>query len=232
LSSAQVRSELVDALLGIVVGDTRDVNLKQNGMPELTLKVTAKAIKQKELPPLNDEFAKDMGVTSMEELQTQIKKNLESNQRRARRVVLEKQVDDALLLEHPFPLPPSFVKERSARLLEQRKQTLLQQGGQEKEFEENKAVLEEKSKQQAEHDIRLSYIFSSIIRDEKIGVTDQDIQMENDKVLQGGKMSSEWMEKFFRENNERIRWSIMERKVYDLIINNTEVKPNTKVSSI
>jgi FKBP-type peptidyl-prolyl cis-trans isomerase (trigger factor) len=85
-------------------------------------------------------------------------------------------------------------------------------------------TIREKSKPQAEKDVRLSYLFKSIAAQEKLEATQADVDELKKKALEETKDNAANVDKYFQERDYAIRASLTEGKVLDFLKNNAKVK--------
>lgn len=76
---------------------------------EVTFKVALQEIKEKELPKLDDEFAKGFGVESLEELRARLDENYQTQERNRVDGDLRERMMDALIAANPIEVPESMV---------------------------------------------------------------------------------------------------------------------------
>ncbi|MEK9150077.1 MAG: trigger factor [Candidatus Desantisbacteria bacterium] len=74
-------------------------------------------IKEKHLPALSDEFAKEMGCSNMEELKKNVEEELRRTAESIMRTSLKNQLEEELLKRCSFPLPPSIVSAQAQSIL-------------------------------------------------------------------------------------------------------------------
>jgi trigger factor len=83
-----------------------------------TFRVTVHEVLRKEVPPLDDEFAKDHGeCATLEELRKKVRANLQTAVDRRAEAQLESDLVSQLLVRNPFDIPPSLIREQEHRLL-------------------------------------------------------------------------------------------------------------------
>jgi trigger factor len=76
------------------------------------VRVTLQDVKRKELPTLDDAFAREVGdFESLEALQATVRKDLEDSQRRDAEASVRQQLLDEIAGANPFPVPPSWVNQ-------------------------------------------------------------------------------------------------------------------------
>jgi len=221
-----------EGLVGAGVNEQRTVTVnfaadyprKEWAGKKAVFEVSVKEIKEKKLPALDDEFAKDLGLASLAELRQKVKENLEKEETAKADKDMEDQLYQALLDAHTFSVPPTLVEER-ARALTQRglsnlsRQGLLQPGDQQAEN-----TLKERFKPQAEKDVRLSYLIKAIASQEKLEATPEDIDTLRKKAAEENKDNIAAVEKYFKEHEGSVRASLTEGKVLDFLKNNAKIK--------
>ena len=213
---------LSEGLLGAKRGESREIAVKVGGKPA-TFQCNVKEIKNKILPSVDDEFAKDLGYASLAELKEQLKSLIEEEGRRKSERELIEQLEQGLLKNHKFPVPPSLVSHETERLLERLRTQLL--GARRDWPEGEKDKLREKLKPKAEDDIRLSYLLQAIADAEKIEVTDADLDAEKARNLESAQDEDEkkQVQELFEERGEAVKGMLRERKVMELLKNSAAV---------
>jgi trigger factor len=134
LGAGQILPELDQALIGMSVGESRSVKTRfpdDYGSAEVAgkdaefdLKVTL--IEERSLPALDDEFAREFGVSEggLAALRTQVRANMERELAEAVRVRLRDQLLEALYRDNPLELPRAMVDEQVQELQNQMMQRL------------------------------------------------------------------------------------------------------------
>lgn len=232
MSAPQNVEGFVEGLLGAKDGDTREVPVKfPEAHPQknlagktVTFKVTVTSIKEKELPPLDDEFAKDLGAENLAALKERIRKDLETGAARAQREDLEKQIIDGLLQHNVFDVPPSQVEDRARRLTHQVKDYLMQQGATEIDWKNNEPKLLERNRPEAERQVRLSYILSRVAESEKIQVSEEDIDKKIAQIVEGARPEQKSdIETWMKGRRDNLRAQLQEERLFDFLIQNAKV---------
>jgi len=77
-----------------------------------TVRVTLQDVKRKELPALDDSFAREVGdFETLDALQAAVRKDLEENARRDAEATVRQQLLDEIAGANPFAVPPSWVSQ-------------------------------------------------------------------------------------------------------------------------
>lgn len=182
-------SEFESSLLGKKKEDQMEVDVpypadypnKEIAGKSVHFKIHVKEVKNKVLPPLDDELAKDIGLTSLEELKGKIKNTL-LEQRTAQQEHDQKNLLMKKLIEmHSFEVPESMVdRELHAMIdrLQERVQQPLDHESLHKEYESS-----------AKERVKGTFLLNEIADAEKIEVTEQEIDEEINRLAQRAKVS-------------------------------------------
>jgi len=232
LNSKSTIKGFKEALKGSKVEDERSAKIEyKTDYPNKTLagksvtfKLKVREIKEKELPNLNDDFAKDLGSKNLEDLKIKLKEYMEAEEKLRQDMDIEKQIVEYLLNNNRFDVPQSLIAGQEEYLIE-RSKNYMQSQGVSKEYIERQIELERgKFKEEAERKVRLSYILNAVYRNENLIVTDFDIEAEKNrmKTLNPGKESA--TDKYFSEKKEDILLSLKEKKIFDFLISNAKIE--------
>ena len=123
-------------LLGLVVGESRtfaiqypaDYTITELANAEVTYTVTAKGLKRRVLPELDDEFAKDLGeFETLDALRSRVREDLEHEARHTAERDVRAELMKQLAARVPFEVPPSLVERELDRRLEDFARRLMEQ---------------------------------------------------------------------------------------------------------
>jgi len=232
MNQPQTIAGFSDGILGAELGKERTVNVrfpldyarKEWANKEATFQVTVKEIKEKKLPALDDEFAKDLGLTSLEDLKTKVRENLQKELEGKAEKEVEEQIFQALVDAHKFAIPPTLVEERVGTLTRRALSNLQRQGLVASGDKQAEETIREKSRPQAEKDVRLSYLLKAIAAQEKLEAGQADVDELRKKALEETKDKPENVDKYFQERDSAIRASLTETKVLDFLKKNAKIK--------
>ncbi len=110
--------EFNKAFLAVSAGDEKSISVKyakDYENPDLAGKkgeyqVKIESIKTKDIPVVDDEFAKKLGTQTLDELKARIRENLEETKERDALKKAETEVMEAILAKHPFDVPKARIK--------------------------------------------------------------------------------------------------------------------------
>jgi trigger factor len=174
-------------LRGASVGDHKDFDVEYPAdYPDAKLagkkfhySVDVLGIKTKTLPELNDEFAKDVSdATSLEELKKKIRDGLEHERDHRQKELQREKVLAELVKLHDFPVPDSLVEHQMDVRLERVVRSLAQQGVDPRAVNVDWVSLRRRQEERARDDVKAELVVDRIATEEKIDVTEEEIQHE------------------------------------------------------
>jgi trigger factor len=227
-----------EGLLGVKAGDTPVVKVTfPEKYPVETLagqpaefKVTVKEVAKPVTPEANDEFAKSLGLESLEKLREAVKERIAREYDNASRQKLKKALLDALDESHKFELPPSLVEHEFNAMWQDMTQRLERAG---KTWEDEKTT-EDKAREEyqglAERRVRLGLVLSEIGQRNEIKITDEDVRRAIiDRARQYPGQESNVVQ-FYKKNPEAVnelRAPIYEDKVVTFALELAKVTDKT-----
>ena len=241
LGSANFIPGFEEGLAGARAGDEREVEATfPEAYPEASLagKSARFAVKVKEVgapetPPLDEDFAKGLGLESIQKLRETIKERLEQDRASASRQKLKRALLDALNGGHSFDLPPTLVDNEFQAIWQQVMSDLERS----KRSFEDEGTTEEKARHDyrdiAARRVRLGLILSEVGTRNPITVTDDEVSralLERVRQFPGQERK---VYDYYRSNPQLLaefRAPIFEDKAVDYILELAKVT-ETKVSA-
>lgn len=226
---------LEHAVTGMKVGDTKEVEvtfgddhfLEDKRGKTFTLKIQVLAVRNRVLPDVDDEFARmvHQGAQNVEELRKAIREDLQSRVESEARLVLERQVEEKLLEANTFDVPESMVRLQAIMMLQGMSQRLASQGVRLQDVYPDADQLRDESMASAERLVKTSLLVEAIAKKHGIEATDEDVEKEMAKLAEKYSMSVDAVKGRFEEQGriDEMRYGILERKVYDYIIEHSKV---------
>ena len=190
LGSGQFIPGFEDQLIGAKAGDEVDVNVTfpENYAPELaskaaTFKVKVNEVKVKELPELDDEFAKDVSeFDTLEEYSASVKEELSERKRDEAQRAFEEVVMSRLTDNVECEIPDDMVEEHLDSMLNNFRYNLARQGMELEQYFSMMGMSVESFRQEtrptAEKQIKLDLAFEHIAKTEDFPVSDEDVENE------------------------------------------------------
>ena len=230
-----------DQVIGHNAGESFDVNVKfpEEYTPELagkdaTFKVTLHEIKVKELPELDDEFAKDLDYDNVDEL----KKGVEADMLEHRQSDVEKEFEAKLMEELvanvEAEIPEVMFDTQKEENINNFAQRLAQQGIDVDTYLSymgtDKEAFESSMREQAVSQVKLGLALDKIAEDEKIEVSAEDIEEEFKKLADMYGMEVEKIKSLIAE--DLLKADLLKEKVVKFVVDNAKaLKPGKKAAA-
>jgi trigger factor len=221
--------EFTENLRGANAGDEKefevvypdDTSDKRLAGKTFVYTVKIQAIKQKNLPELNNDFAKELGeFTTLDEVRKQIRENM----RAERKHDAEREAKDKLVAElvkrNDFEVPESLVDRQIDLRLERGLRALAAQG---MKMEDLKKMdlprLRAGQRDQAVQDVKSSLLLERVAELEKIDVGEDEFNREIEALAQQSKQTSEAVRARLTQDGglDRIRNRIRSEKTLDFL---------------
>jgi trigger factor len=214
MSADQSIAGLSEGLVGAKVGESREFPVQHEGRPAVC-SVRVVEIKEKVLPALDDDFAKDVGAESLQALKARLQEIAarEAEERSERDLV--RQMESALLESNKFPVPPALVESQLDLMLDRISSRLGPKGIPEAEMESLRGKLRPRS----EEEVRLGFILSFVARKEGVEISDEDVEKEFQENLQDARTDEQRRDvrEFFDKRRESIAGALRDRRVMALL---------------
>lgn len=230
LGSGQILGEIEAALLGKKAGDTAecDVTLSENH-PNAQLKgkvavfkLSLKEVKQRVLPELDDEFAKDLGdYTTLDELKVALKADIEKRLTEEAENRLAEAIVAELVKANPIEVPQSLVQQQD-RVTEQEMLAQARSRGQNARLPQE---LRARIHADSEIKVRAGLLMAEIAKREGLKIGDKEIE-EGLKELaeQSGKNIAKVRAEYRdQRKREMLIGMILENKVLDIIQSKSKI---------
>ena len=146
-------------------------------------KIDVQGIKEKKLPELNDEFAKEVageaaGVTTLEEMRKKVRENLEAAKDEQQKSQARERILETLVKSHDFPVPEALVQHQMDVRLERTVRQLAAQGIDPRQVNVDWASMRARQHDRAVDDVKAELLIDRIASAEKIEVTEEEIDKE------------------------------------------------------
>jgi trigger factor len=214
LSAEQTVEGLTEGLKGLKRGESKTIKVKLGGK-DADLAVTLTEIKTKVLPPVDAEFAKDLGFETLDELKAKLKEVLDRETKDESERDVVRQLEEALVKANKFALPPSLVERQLEGMMERMQRQLAGSS-----LPENVvADLRAKMLPKAEDEVRLAFVLNAIAEKEKLAATDAEVAAELEAGLKDAQTDAKKKElrELFEKRKDQIEHVIRERKVMNFL---------------
>jgi trigger factor len=194
---------------------------------EVEYKATVSAVRIKELPELDDDWAQSLSdeLETLEQLRAKIRSDLDQQVKNESdnrvRAALIRQLVDA----HEIELPAKLVEHQTEHRLESVVRDMIAQGIDPRNPELQWDQARESIKEQASYDLRSSLLLETVADAEKIEVSDQEIEDEINAIAGASKQTPDQVRAILtKQGGERsIAGRLRNRKALDMLVENARV---------
>lgn len=222
-------------LRGANVGDHKDFDVDYPAdYPDAKLAgkkfhyaVDVLGVKTKKLPELNDDFAKDVSdATSLDELKKKVREGLEHERDHRQKELQREKIIAELVKLHDFPVPESLVEHQMDVRLERVVRSLAQQGVDPRAVNVDWVSLRKRQEERAKEDVKAELVIDKIATEEKIDVTDEELQHELEHMASHSGESAEAIRARLTKQGalDRMNAKLRSDKTIDWLAQNAKVK--------
>ncbi len=235
IGSGQFIPGFEDQLIGAKVGETRAIEVtfpEDYGAEHLAGKdarfdVVVHEIKEKKIPAINDDFAKDMGdFETLLELRASIRQNLEQEMERLAERALEGDLIQALVDGAEVDIPQKMVDFQIDQKIEHIKEELANQGLDEEQYLEildmSPEELREQLQPEAEMEVRTSLVVNALIDAEDITVSDEEVDERID-TMAGEGARAEIIRNFWETQRTALQRNMVRDKAIAFLVENAQI---------
>ena len=223
----QVIGMTVDKEQDIVVTYPEDYGAADLAGKEATFKVTVHEIKEKHLPEIDDELAKDVnidGVETLDQLKDHIKANIKTRKESENENKFMDDLYKAIVASSKVEDSDALLEQEQGLMLQEIEQNLQRQGLNFEVYQQftgkSKDDIKEDIKPQAEERVKLNAILAAIIEEEKLAVSDEELETELKTIAEYYQKELDEVKKIFEGNMSRIENDLLTRKAVDLVKDN------------
>ncbi len=223
-------------LVGIVSGETREVRVtfpanytnKTYAGKEGVFKVTVKEVKKRDLPPLDDELAKETGnFQTIAELKNKIREEIETRKKHDQDIEIENAILEELIKKSKFDVPKRMVERRLEAMIDEALHAMKREGLSEKDEEVKRVEFREKYRDEAGRQVRISFILDEIAQKENVKPEPADFKLKYQNIAERYGRPVEEIEAHFEKTEngrESLVLQIITEKVIQLLKDNAVIK--------
>ncbi|BCB95552.1 trigger factor [Dissulfurispira thermophila] len=181
--------------------------------------ITIKDIKRRNIPPIDDEFAKDMGFENIGQLRDKVRENILAAKNRDAERIKQREILDKLLELHSFEVPEVMLNSEINEIISE-----IRAIGKDTRTDEE---IREEVKPNAEKSVRASILLELIGEREGIKVSDEDMKEEILNTAMRTYVSPENIIKYYTARDgslEGLKQSVFEKKVLKFLLNKAKIQ--------
>ncbi len=230
-----VQQEFTDNLTGVKADDVKtftvdypeDFTSKGLAGKKVEYTATVTAVRRKELPELDDEWARSLNeeFESLASLREKVREDLQKRASVESENRLRSEVMRKLVEAHPFEVPETLREHQANHRLEAAVRDMIGRGIDPRGENINWEGVRDSLKAQADFDVRGSMLLERIADAEKIEVGDEEIEAEINELAASSRQSPEQVRAALTKQGgtTSIADRLRNRKALDLIVNNARV---------
>ena len=225
-----------EQLIGVEIGKETEVKVKfpadyqaaELADKDAVFKCTVKAIKEKQLPELNDEFASDVSeFETLQEYREDARKKLVERKTAEAKAKKEDEAVKAVIEDSEMELPEAMIETQQRQIVNDFAQRLQMQGlSMEQYLQYTGSSVEkmmEQVKPQAEERIKSRLVLEAVAAAEKLEATDEEFETELKKMADQYKMEVEKIKGMMSEKEQKqIRDDLAVQKAADFVVENSK----------
>jgi len=224
--------EFDEGLAGVSVGDTKTITVKyaddfhQEEVRGKTVEfgIEVKQVGRRIVPELNDEFAKSLGVESVDEVKTKIRETMQESGETEATSQAKREVVRQVVEKSDFEVPQGLVDRALESMMKSYKEEF--DSSKDPTAAEKLTEMEEKLRPLAVNLVKEEFIIADIAERESIVVEDSDIEAIITTIAGRSGTPVEEVRKKASESDEIDHWrrDVLKKKVLDFLYANAEVE--------
>ncbi|MGC8762520.1 MAG: trigger factor [Acidobacteriota bacterium] len=187
---------------------------------------TVTKVVRREVPPLSDDFAKDLGAESLEALRARIREDLTAQVQREVKGFQENRLLESLLEKYPVPLPPTLVerqlREDLAELAEEWEREGMGAMVQKVDWKE----IADSRRPIAQRKVGAYFLLRQMADRKGLAATEEDVDAYFTELAAGSRLTPETLKARFakEERLDEVRDLIARKKALDLLLREASVR--------
>lgn len=222
------------ALVDTVVGEEKTFEVQYDSdYPEdklaghkLLFTVRVGAIKRKELPELNDEFAKDLGeYETLKELREKIEERLGVEREKNREINLGNKLLEELASKTDFEVPEVLVENRIDGMLRDLAYKLASQGMDPSKANVDWMKVRSDVRPDAEKQVKANMMLTEIGQRENIEIASEELEQEVEKMADSMEQPTEKVQQYFQRKGrlEDLKTQLIQKKSMKFLVESAEI---------
>jgi trigger factor len=235
LGGPNVQQEFTENLTGVKPEDKKtftvdypaDFSTPQLAGKKVEYEMEVTAVRRRELPELDDEFAKSLGeeFESVDILRTKVREDLEMRVKAESDNRVRAELIRTLVAAHQFEVPQSWLEKQTNTRFETVLRDMMSRGIDPRQQQVDWEGAREELKVQAEEDVRATMLMESIAEAENLTVSNEEVEAEIELMAQMARQPIEQIRgALTKHGGERsIAQRLRNRKALDLLVENARI---------
>lgn len=222
-----------EQIYGLSCGEEKEIKVrfpddyahKEYAGKDATFKINVKGIKEEILPVLDDEYAKDLGIETLDKLRAKVREAIEKEEDARIKADMREQAMAYLVGANQFDVPQSMVNKQRDFLIEELKKKYKQAGLELNKDLQQGEVMAGDLENRALLQVKGAMILTEIARKEDLKVTDSDLTERLKSIATDANMDVDTVKGYYEKNKlmDAIRREILDDKLFDIIVSRAKV---------
>ena len=229
-----------DQVIGMKAGEEKDIDItfpenytKDLAGKQVVFHVKVNEVKEKQMPAMDDEFAKDVSeFETLKELKDDIKAKITAEREESVKIAYENALLEKVAAGIEADIPEVMIEEQCRRFLDEFKQRLQAQGIPYDQYCKmtgmDEAKFLEDGKEPATRQVRMDLAVAAIIKAESLDVTDEEIEEKYKSMAEQYGMDLEMLKKYL--DAPTIRSQLLNEKAVAVVVDNAKVEKAPKAA--
>ena len=230
-----------EQVVGMKAGEEKDIDIT---FPEdyhadlagkaVVFKVKVHEVKEKEVPELDDEFAKDVSeFDTLKELKADLKKKITEERQKDADRAFEDALMEQVAANITADIPDAMVETQARQFLDNFKMQIAQSGIPYDQYmkmtDMDEGKLLEDAKEPALRQVRMDLAVAAIIKAENLDATDEEVEAEFQKLAEQYSMDIEMVKKYLQA--DQVKDQLISQKAVAVVVDSaTATKPEKKTT--
>lgn len=235
IGSGQFIPGFEDGMVGMKKGEKKTIELtfpeeyheeSLKGAP-VKFHVELLEIKEKSMPELTDELAKEFGFESVDDFNSKNKSRLENQKKRQSQAKLQEDILKKLVDENKFDVPKTLLEQQRKSVEQELGANLKQQGFSEDMLQTYFEKWSDDVDARAEFQVRSGLILDSLAKKYEVEATDSDLDTKLEEMAAESGMDKKQIETYYKSNETvktNLMYAIREEKTFEKLIQDMKVK--------
>jgi trigger factor len=234
LGSGNLLPDFENAVFGMKAGEEKEINVnfpddypdKDIAKKTILFKITAKDVRQKRLPEVNDEFAKDLNYENMEKLEEGLKEEILKEKEKTRGQSISQKLIETLINSVEIPVPERVREKRVDAMMHDAQVRFNTERFTEEERIQFENSFRKDFEKRAEERIKSDIVLSKIADKEGIKVEESDVYERIKKLAEDTKRSYDDVKSYYEKNDmmDYLKDMILQEKTLDFLKGSAVIK--------
>ncbi|HNQ63573.1 MAG: Trigger factor [Syntrophorhabdaceae bacterium] len=234
LGTSQLMPEFESAIYDMKKGEIKNVDvafpddyqLKDIAGKTLLFEIEIKDIREKRLPDLNDEFAKDVNFENVEKMKESLKTEIEKEKLNSRKQFISNKIMEMLASNIDIQVPKRLLAKHTEAMLEEAKTRFNTEHFTEEDLKAFQGNIRADFEKRAAERIKSDIILAKIAEIEGIKLEDDDVHNRMKKIAEETKRPFDEVKSFYEKYDfiEGMKINIVQQKTMDFLMENANIK--------